>query len=49
MTDPARLAPGSRRQMEIYRAGLDGLIPSQQVSLEELDRQAESGARKARL
>ena len=28
--------------MEIYRAGLDGLIPSQQVSLEELDRQAES-------
>jgi lactate 2-monooxygenase len=40
--DPARLSPGSRRQMEIYRAGLDGLIPSQQVSLEELDRQAES-------
>jgi lactate 2-monooxygenase len=40
--DPDGMSPGSRRQMEIYRAGLDGLIPSQQVSLEELDRQAES-------
>jgi lactate 2-monooxygenase len=40
--DPARLSPGSRRQMEIYRAGLDGLMPSLKVSLEELDRQAEA-------
>ncbi len=40
--DPARIPPGSRRQMEIYRAGLDGCLPSQQISLEDLDRQAQS-------
>ena len=40
--DPARIPPGSRRQMEIYRAGLDGCLPSQQISLEDLDRQAAS-------
>jgi lactate 2-monooxygenase len=40
--DPVRIPPGSRRQMEIYRAGLDGCLPSQQISLEDLDRQAES-------
>ncbi len=49
MADSVRdgIPPGSRRQMEIYRAGLDGRVPSQQVSLEELDRQAESVLDKA--
>ena len=41
------MAPGARRQMEIYRAGLDGLTPSQPVALEELDRKAESVLEKA--
>jgi lactate 2-monooxygenase len=36
------LSPGPRRQMEIYRAGLAGQMPLQPVSLEALDRKAES-------
>ena len=39
---PDGMSPGPRRQMEIYRAGLDGQVPPQPVSLEELDRKAES-------
>ena len=39
---PDGIAPGPRRQMEIYRAGLDGQMPLQPVSLEALERKAES-------
>jgi lactate 2-monooxygenase len=39
---PDEISPGPRRQMEIYRAGLDGQLPSQPVSLEALDHKAES-------
>ena len=39
--------PGPRRQMEIYRAGLAGHVPGQPISLEDLDRKAESVLDKA--
>ncbi len=44
MTDPTAdgMAPGPRRQMEIYRAGLDGQMPALPVSFDELDRKASS-------
>ena len=41
-SNPDGMSPGPRRQMEIYRAGLDGMVPQQPVSLEALDRKAES-------
>ena len=44
---PPAMPPGPRRQMEIYRAGLDGRLPPQPVSLEELKRKAESVLDKA--
>jgi isopentenyl diphosphate isomerase/L-lactate dehydrogenase-like FMN-dependent dehydrogenase len=49
MTDPTpdRMSPGPRRQMEIYRAGLDGQMPALPVSFEELDRKARSVLEKA--
>jgi lactate 2-monooxygenase len=43
MTDPiSELPPGVRRQMEIYQAGLAGKTPEQPVSIDELERKAQS-------
>ena len=49
MTDstPDGIPPGPRRQMEIYRAGLDGQVPAQPISFEALDRRAASVLEKA--
>ena len=43
MTDPVSELPlGVRRQMEIYQAGLAGKKPEQPISIENLERQAQS-------
>ena len=43
MTDPVSELPlGVRRQMEIYQAGLAGKKPDQPISIEDLERQAQS-------